>query len=208
MLHCQTLLLSVTEWASLGGCLLLFRLASMPNPLVVCILYLCLFWGMSAKHMKHCWAGCDGLSLLVCLNPTTAWHLPWASRVVSSLLPYGQPCGLKISLISLAGLKPAQMYLDGAIILSQQITKACPQILHEGAERNAHVQSKDHPWLEPLLGGGRVCVECKNCYFLRTVQAFFIYLSDSFFLILTFYVSCPVLYSCVLLWLLLWFFFL
>lgn len=94
-----------------------FRLVSMLNPLVVCIMYLVFFGAMSAKHMKHCWTGC-GLNLLVCLNPTTTWHLPWSSRAVSSLLPYGQHWDLKISLISLVGLKLAQIYLDGAIILT------------------------------------------------------------------------------------------
>lgn len=203
----------VTEQASLGV-YLLFRLlpVSMPNSSVFLHLVSCVFFGgVSAKEgdMKHCWAGCDGLNLLLCLNSTTVWHLPWTSRALSPLLPYGQHCGLKISLISQAGLRLAQIYLDDVIIiLSQPITKVCSQILHMGAERNAHVQGKDHPWLKSLLGGGRVCVESKNCSFLRTVQALYIYLSNSFFLTLTFYVPCPVLCSwCVLLWLLLWYFF-
>lgn len=194
-------MLSGNWTGQLCGYLVLFRLlpAFLPNPSVFLHHVPCVFFGgMSAKHMKQCWAGCDGLNLLVGLNPAMAWHLPWTSRAVSPLQPYDQHCGLMISLISLARLKLAQIYLNGAIIL----TVSKDQILYLRYyvwERRGMLMFKVKTipgWSHcRLLSGGRACVECKNCSFLRTVQALSTYLCNSFFLTLTFYVPCPVLCS-------------
>lgn len=111
VLHCQTLLLSGNWTGQLRWQSSPFQTSPCfhAKPSVVSHHVSCIFFGgMSAKCIKHWWAGCDGLNLLVCLNPITAWHLPWTSRTVRN----------KDSLISLAGLKLAQIYLDDVIILT------------------------------------------------------------------------------------------
>ena len=130
--------------------------------------------------------GRDGLTLLVCLNTTTAWHPPWTSSTANS--PDPQLCGFMISRISLARLKLAQIYLNDAIILTIPVKYRSIALAIAGGSREEYswCLGKDQPWLKPLETAQCWQSQCRvQKLFHRTVQALPIYLSNSFVLSLT-----------------------
>lgn len=94
--------------------------------------------------------GRDGLTLVVCFNTTMAWHPPWTSSAANS--PDAQLCGFMISLISLARLKLAQIYLNDAIILTIPVKYRSISLDTAGGSRREYFWclGKRQPWLKPL----------------------------------------------------------
>lgn len=108
------------------------------------------FWVCLQGSCSTAEHGCDGLTLLVCSNPTTAWHPPWTSSTANSLDP--QLCGFMISVISLTSLKLAQIHLNYAIILTIPVKyrSISLDIAGESREEYSWCLGKDQPWLKPL----------------------------------------------------------
>lgn len=116
---------------------------------IMCFLSSFFFWYVCTAAAALLSVAVDNLTLLLCLNPILAWHPSWTSRATNSLDP--QLCGFMISLISLARLKLAQIYLSDVAILAIQVKYTSISLHIAGGSREEYSQCPEvQPWLKLL----------------------------------------------------------